>query len=266
MKYMTFRSSCAYAGVANMLAQYGVDTDDRTIAVGMKLPYMFAYEDGAYMAGPMLQKAQWFNLYLNPIGYQMDETKLEAKQVPKFLMQQKTAMIGLRMQGDSKHAVVYIGCSEGKLRFLNNKRERDPAPEQISLTEEGLLMRLDPTSVVAVLTKIAPKEVDLSSKMRESPSVIRQNLGEIQKLSGTEETVGALREKMNPLFRPLLLDGITMLGLLGERELAQKFTVIQRRFLNALGQEPEQKIRLDAYLVGLGDVTEDYIRLIERAL
>ena len=27
MKYMTFNSSCSYAGVANMLAQYGIDTD-----------------------------------------------------------------------------------------------------------------------------------------------------------------------------------------------------------------------------------------------
>jgi len=47
MKYMTFNSSCSYAGVANMLAQYGIDTYDRTIAQKMKLPYLFAREDGA---------------------------------------------------------------------------------------------------------------------------------------------------------------------------------------------------------------------------
>ena len=33
MKYMTFNSSCAYAGVANMLECFGVDTQDRTIAL-----------------------------------------------------------------------------------------------------------------------------------------------------------------------------------------------------------------------------------------
>ena len=46
MKYMTFNSSCSYAGVANMLAQYHFAVDDRTIAMGMKLPYLFTYEDG----------------------------------------------------------------------------------------------------------------------------------------------------------------------------------------------------------------------------
>lgn len=38
MKYMTFNSSCAFAGVANMLAAYGIDKEDREIALGMQLP------------------------------------------------------------------------------------------------------------------------------------------------------------------------------------------------------------------------------------
>ena len=33
MKYMTFNSSCSYAGVANMLEQYGVDTEAESDAV-----------------------------------------------------------------------------------------------------------------------------------------------------------------------------------------------------------------------------------------
>ena len=41
MKYMTFNSSCSYAGIANMLEQDGVNTTDREIALGMKLPYLF---------------------------------------------------------------------------------------------------------------------------------------------------------------------------------------------------------------------------------
>ena len=41
-KYMTFNSSCSYAGLANMLLRYGVDTQDREIARDMKLPFLFA--------------------------------------------------------------------------------------------------------------------------------------------------------------------------------------------------------------------------------
>ena len=57
-KYMTFNSSCSYAGLANMLLRYGVDTQDREIAMDMKLPFLFAYEEGEYRAGPMLQGAR----------------------------------------------------------------------------------------------------------------------------------------------------------------------------------------------------------------
>ena len=52
-----------------MLEQYGVDATDRSIAMSMKLPYLFSYRDGVYMAGPMLQSAEWFNLFLHPIGF-----------------------------------------------------------------------------------------------------------------------------------------------------------------------------------------------------
>ena len=73
MKYMTFNSACSFAGIANMLEQYGVDVTDREIALGMKLPYLFAYDEGAYVSGPMLQKEEWFNLYLNSIGFKLDQ-------------------------------------------------------------------------------------------------------------------------------------------------------------------------------------------------
>ena len=55
VKYMTFNSSCSYAGVANLLSFYGIDTDDRTIALEMGLPFFFDCEDGCYSSGPMLQ-------------------------------------------------------------------------------------------------------------------------------------------------------------------------------------------------------------------
>ena len=42
IKYMTFNSSCSYAGLANMLLRYGVDTQDREIALAAKLPFLFA--------------------------------------------------------------------------------------------------------------------------------------------------------------------------------------------------------------------------------
>ena len=44
MKYMTFNASCAYAGLANILERFGIETEDREIALAMGLPYLFAKE------------------------------------------------------------------------------------------------------------------------------------------------------------------------------------------------------------------------------
>lgn len=266
MKYMTFNSSCSYAGVANMLEQYGVDTDDRAIAMGMRLPYLFTHEDGVYMAGPMLQSAEWFNLFLNSIGFEMCETEVPAEQVADYLKQQKTAMLGLQVDETSKHAVVYTGSRDEKLVFLSNKWEQEPGPVQLVLSHEELLDLIGSSAMVATLQIISPKEVDLYSKLTDSISVILQNLAEIKSVCSRQETVGALRSMLNTLFRPLLLDGISMLGLLGEVELANKFSHIQNSFLNALRQDPDSKVVLGDYI----SITEfeslvfEYVRLISK--
>lgn len=266
MKYMTFNSSCAYAGVANMLEQYDVDTDDRSIAMGMKLPYLFSYENGTYMAGPMLQNAEWFNLFLNPKGFEMCEIELPAEQVADYLKKQKTAMLGFQVDKNNKHAVVYIGSHDGKLVFLNNKWEHDPALAQFQLADTEILNHIGSSVMISTLKQTSPKEVSLNSKLADSVSVIRRNLAEIKAVCTRRETVGALRSMLNTLFRPLLLDGITMLGLLGEAELAGKFSHIQKSFLNVLWQDPNTTVVLGDYVstTDLENAVDGYIMLIMR--
>lgn len=267
MKYMTFNSSCSYAGVANMLAVYGVETDDRTIALEMKLPYLVACENGVYLSGPMLQTADWFNLFLHPIGFQMEERELPAEGVPEYLKQQRTAMLGLPAGENDKHAVVYTEYKDDKFQFLNNKWEHDPVPERLALTESELLERIGERVTVATLKQIHPKKPEISVKIRESADILRQNLAEIIAVCSRKETAGALRKKLNTLFRPLFLDGITMLNLLGEDNLAQRFAAIQRCLLHLLRQDAESTIRLgDTFpLEELAAATETYIGLIQRA-
>ena len=264
MEYMTFNSSCSYAGVANMLAQYEFSTNDRAIATDMKLPYLFAYENGVYLAGPMLQSARWFNLYLHPKGFHMSEREVPAELVPEYLKQQKTAMLGVQTEQGGKHAIVYTGTHRGQLRFLNNKWAQDPAPEELLFTDAELLTKIDPVTVIATLEQISPWETDLSQKLGDSVSVLRRNLCDIREVCSKPEAVSSLRANLNTLFRPLLLDGITMLGLLGEEALAARFTAIQRSFLTALGQEADTVITLGDFLP-VGELTaaaECYIQLI----
>lgn len=264
MKYMTFNSACSYAGVANMLELYGVETDDRTIALGMNLPYLFDSRDGAYLAGPMLQSAEWFNLYLNPIGYQLEEQTIPAETVTRYLKKQKTAMLGLRTETNGKHAFVYIGAEGDQFVFLNNKWRDETAPDKIRLTEEELRERIDSAVVVATLQKIRPASIDFSKRLKESVAALRSNLSDILELCEREESIEVLRSKLNTLFRPLLLDGITMLSLINETELAEIFTGLQRELLSALRQDPDKIIMLKNFLSieTLQSATERYIDLI----
>ncbi len=265
MKYMTFNSSCSYAGLANMLSCYGVDSTDREIALGMKLPYLFSVEDGNYLAGPMLQSAAWFDLYLRPRGFRLVETMLERAAVAEFLECHQIAMLGLKISDHAKHAVIYQGKCGGKLCFLNNKWERSEEPDTLLLSQEELLLRLEERAMVAVLERTMPEKVEFSPLLEVSAHVLRRNLADIQVICREDRTVASLREQMNTLFRPLLLDGITMLELLGENALVSRFRALQGELLTALGQEGEKNIRLADWLrlPELEAATMAYLRLIE---
>ena len=268
MKYMTFNSSCSYAGIANMLEQYGVNTTDREIALGMKLPYLFFYDDGTYVSGPMLQKAEWFNIYLNSIGFQLVEKKISADKVVDYLKDQKTAMLGIKMGNAGKHAIVYKGMEADELVFINNKWEKEEVPSEIKFVEGELREKIDAEVVVAILQTINATKVCMIEKLEASLVVLQANVLEIIELCNKEVTVGYLQSKLNTLFRPLFLDGITMLNLIGETEASDAWKVMQGDLLGALRQDKNQSIRLGEFISAdkLQVLAQGYAELIRREL
>ena len=264
MQYMTFPSSCSYAGVANMLAQYDIETSDREIALAIRLPYLFSVEGGTFVSGPMLQTSEWFDLFLNPIGFHLREETIPSREIAEYLRKQKTAMLGIKMPGGGKHAVVYTGMEADEFVFLNNKWEMEDSPEQLRLTAGELRQRLEQQVMVATLQGIAPREVSIKTKLKESVGILNENLSQILALCGQEVAVSVLRAKLNTLFRPLFLDGIAMLNLIGETELADSFLQLQKGLLAALRQEPEKPVLLKDYfsVAGLKASVERYAELI----
>lgn len=172
MKYMSFNSSCAYAAVANMLEQYGFNTEDRMIALEMGLPYLFSCEDGVYFAGPMLQTAEWFNLYLNPRGFRMSEVVIDRGEICAFLQDVKCAMIGIEVSEGNKHAVVFSGAEGERYRFINNKWEQADEPDTLLLSEGELLGRPDETVAAATLQKTEASDVDMKRHLEKSAEVL----------------------------------------------------------------------------------------------
>lgn len=231
MKYMTFNSSCSYAGLANLLEFRGIDATDREIALEMNLPYLFARQEGGYCAGPMLQGAAWFDLYLRPLGLRFDEATLDREAVCPYLRTREAVMLGLRVSPERKHAVVYTGVEDEKYRFLNNKREHSEEPDTLLFEERELLAALDQTVTVGSLRAAESAPVDSAPLMERSIHVLGDLREDIHAFCAVERTPGEQRAAMDKLFRALLLDGVTMLELLGKPDPWEALKAAQAQLL-----------------------------------
>lgn len=234
-----------------MLESYGINVEDRQIALDMKLPYLFSHENGAYCSGPMLQTAKWFNLYLKPRGLLMTETMLLKREVCPFLKEVRPAMLGLAVSPRGKHAVVYSGTEGNRYRFLNNKHKGSPDPEVIYLTQEELLSRLSDSVSVAVLQKSLPTPVDLRPYLQESADTLLHLKRDINAFCSVEQTPQALRAAQNILFRAILLDGITMLELLENDEPLKTLKSVQGELMTALKENisltPAERLSMNRF-------------------
>ena len=234
MKYMTFNSSCAFAGVANMLAVWGIDKEDREIALGMRLPYLFEKERNAYMGGPMLQSAKWFNLYLPSMGFAMTEQHLPREDVPSYLSTQKTAMMGVFLASQEKHVIVYQGRRGKHFLFWNNKWQHSDDPAQFCWTADELIRRLDQDVVVAGLQPVPVVPIADSSFQplyQHSCQVLAELKEELRAFCETKHSRNEIGAALNTLFRPILLDGITMLELLQRWDLTEPLRDVQKELL-----------------------------------
>lgn len=234
MKYMHFNSSCSYAGLANLLAMQDVDTEDYQIALDMGLPYFLRYDEetGAYLNGPMLQSAEWFDLYLKLRGFRYVERFMGKQEVVEQLC--SGSMIGLQITPKSKHAVIFLGKENGAYKFLNNKREDSEEPDYLLISEVECLERLPEQVVVGHLESCEAEAVNIKPYLEEALANWEKLRGELQGFISEVQTPQAMKEAMNRLFRPLLLDGISMAKLLNKKELEEWLSALQKQFLGML--------------------------------
>lgn len=257
MKYMTFNSSCSYAGLANMLSQYGHDVEDRQIALAMELPYLFAFEDGQYRSGPMLQGKPWFDLYLRPRGFTLQEEVVSRDQLPELLASRGPAMLGLLISERSKHAVIFTGIERGNYKFINNRHPLADEPDEFILTREELLARTDQQVHVAALLPIPAVPLNLSPLLEQSLLVLDAYRRDLQSLRQEPCSASDLRTLMNTHFRAFLLDALTMMQLIHENALAARLTALQTALLQAVKSDAsgtlDQLLPMDDLMLALTD-------------
>lgn len=268
MKYMTFNSSCSFAGIANMLEHMGYDCEDYEVAEGMELPYIVARDKDGYLAGAMLQEKKYFDIFLKRIGYELTEEKVCRQDVLSYLMEKKCAMLGIRIDDKHKHAVVYIGADGGSLLFLNNKHKESDEPSELRLNENELLKRLDEVCYVASLKPYEGESINPLPYMAASLENLDELCEKIKQFSSEYQSRKNIQNTVDTLFRPLLLDSVAMMELAGAPSVAEIIKAQQRKYIDAVFKSDAGQIRLCEHIdmEQIGKIVDEWKRLIEEKI
>ncbi len=268
MKYMYFNSSCSYAGLANLLYSEGIDTEDFVIANAIYLPYLLVKDGTFYLAGPMLQSKEIFDIYLNALGYEFIEENYDKEDVLKILeAADKNYMLGVNIAQGNKHAIIFHEYKDNRFRFINNKYDDSDEPDEFNWTAEELKERLDEVTQLAHLEKCDAKDVDMEESLLKSI----ENLGALKKdiinFSKREITKEELRESMNMLFRAALLDLVTMFILIEEDKLMKRTQKLQKEYIGVIKKGKESLVlEKEMDVDSLVDVLNEWERLMKNNL
>lgn len=265
VKYMHFNASCSYCALAEMLETMGIEVEDDQIAREMKLPWLFVKEGDTFLSGPMLQGKRWFDLWLNPQGLAFSESAISSEALaPVLQLAQAPVMLGLQTPC-GKHAVVFRRY-DGSYHFFNPTHENSGEPTKLILSEEELLRSVDSSVMIGQITASDPNVQSIKPLLQGSIQVLRENAAEIMAFSSVPHTPGEYLPAMNQLFRPLLLDGISMLQLAGEDSLAQGFSSLQQDFMRFLRSPRTDPLSAFLSLETLHTLSEKYVQRIENQL
>ena len=265
---MHFNSSCSYASIANLLYLKGIDTEDYVIAKAINLPYILLKDGGAYLAGPMLQSKEIFDIYLNSIGYEFVEEKCAKDDVLKTLKaSDENYMLGVNISNSNKHAIIFLEYKNNVFSFLNNKYEESDEPGKFTWTAEELMNRLDEVTHLAHIEKISAKKLDLTEILLASIKNLGTLKEDIVNFSKKEITKFELRESMNSLFRAAILDSAAMFELLGEDVLLKRTKEIQKEFITVIKEGNERLVLEEEMdISGLADVMDDWEYIMKKNL
>lgn len=268
MKYIHFNSSCSYAGLANLLYLKGIDTEDYIIAKTINLPYILLKDEGAYLAGPMLQSKEIFDIYLNGLGYEFIEKNYDKEDVLKTLeAADKNYILGVNISLGNKHAIIFLEYKNNVFSFINNKYEESDEPDRFTWAAEELKELLDEETHLAHIEKISAKKLDLKEILLASIKNLNSLKEDINNFSKKEITQLELRESMNTLFRAAILDSIAMFELLGEDALLERTKAIQKEFITVIKEGKENLVLEEEMdISGLQDLLDEWKSLMKKNL
>ncbi len=263
MKYMHFNSSCSYTALAMLLEEKGINTEDTEIALEIGLPRIFEKKDDCFLTGPNLQGAEWFDVYLKPRGLRMAEEYVNRENIPEYLIEHGTCMLGIKLpENKGKHAVVF-NKYDGSYHFYNPVREGSEGSTEIVFDKAGLLSAVEQETMVGMVVECPRTEYDMQPVFKKSLSVLKENLEAIEIFCCVFHEAEEYKAAMDRIFRSILLDGISMLEIAGEKDLAENLRKLQKEYLQFLMGDKKGILADHISLPELRKCGEKYMLLIE---
>ena len=260
---MHANSSCSYCAISYMVQAFDIDVADVDIAKEINLHLMFEKKNDHYNSGFMLQTKKWFDLFLNPRSLELVELMLDKKSAVAFLKENQNVMIGLKTS-QSKHAVVLIKYKNNRFKFFNPTHEGSGEEDYIALSEDQLTDLLDDRLSVARIISREKKSINLKDSLMKSISALEsynQDLKSFIERSTNRETYHFNLD----LFRPLLLDGLTMMEVVNESNLASLMKQSQKQLLSFI-RGTEDALNQKSFLIAVNEIIAYWENMVKNAL
>lgn len=262
-KYMHANSSCSYCAISYMVQDFDIDVTDIDIVKEINLPLMFEKNSNQYNSGFMLQSKKWFDLFLNPRGLELKELTFDKNPAVAFFKENKNVMIGLKTP-QGKHAVVLNGYKDGYFRFFNPTHEGSGEEKCLVLNEGALINSLDNKLSVARIVSCEKKNVDLKTNIVESISALSLYKNDLETFIENNTVRDSYRNNLD-LFRPLLLDGLTMMEIASENSLLPLMKQAQKQLLSFI-RGMDGNLNQNEFLASIIKIIDYWKNIMEEAL
>ena len=130
------------------------------------------------------------------------------------------------------------------------------------MSAQELIAAIDTPGTIGCLRRTAPQNVNLHAVWEASIPVLRQNVAEIAAFASTSHAPDAYMEALNRLFRPLLLDGITILELAGEITFSTQLRELQTALMRFMRTDRSGILAEALPVPVLRDLAQRYEQLI----
>ena len=244
-----------------MLELKGYDTEDYKIAIETDIGNHIRYDDNddAFCSGFSLQNKKWFDIYLNPNGFEYIEEIVDKKDLINHLVPEM--MIGLIFENGQKHAVIFLKNENNSFVFLNNRRENSEEPDLLYYNADKLINSVSDKIAVGYIADCKKINANLTEEYLISIDTWEKYKNFLIDFINEEHSEEELKRSMNSLFRPILLDGVIMAQLYKEDKLCDNLSYLQKQYIDILKEN--KSVKLSDYMdINLLENSINYI--IER--